>query len=380
MKKPYRLYKRPNGIYYYKLADGRWKSTGLRNKRKAEHFAHQAYEKHRGNPDVLTLRDFAGSFFESNECSWVKRQRAKGQSLSDAHLQARRGQLLNHILPRWGDYPLTELRGVMIEEWLIDLPLENQTCNHILAAFNVILNDAVAHGYLREKPVASLKRFANRHRERDPLTIADLRKLFPADEQQLLTVWREYRYAAMTLLAATTGMRSGEIRALTWDDWNRDSGIVQIHRAVKPDMTVGETKTGKTGYAVVVPAAAEMLDRYLETTFYDAPTDLMFPNEHGGVMDKRVANANFKAALSRAGVVTAGRNLVFHSLRHTFATLSAQHVPDDVIQAATQHTNIRTLKRYTHVQDAMRRQRLLGHRDSVNAIWQPLVDEEADAS
>jgi integrase len=72
-----------------------------------------------------------------------------------------------------------------------------------------------------------------------------MKKLFPLDEQKALKVWRSQKYHTLMFLLVSSGMRSGEVRALKWSDvlWE-DSGLL-ITKAVKNSGAVGTVKEKK---------------------------------------------------------------------------------------------------------------------------------------
>ena len=95
------------------------------------------------------LKEYAKTFFVWDECLWIRRQHAKGKRSSKTNATLRRDHLNNYILPKFGNRTLTSLNRVEIENWLVALKsiktgkqLSNQTKNHILYAFRIVLREA----------------------------------------------------------------------------------------------------------------------------------------------------------------------------------------------------------------------------------------------
>ena len=67
----------------------------------------------------------------------------------------------------------------MIERWLLGLDLANQTKNHMLYTFRIVLREAAADGLIAESPLATTEPFARNPRRRDILTLPGAAQAFP---------------------------------------------------------------------------------------------------------------------------------------------------------------------------------------------------------
>ena len=134
----------------------------------------------------------------------------------------------------------------MIEKWLIGLTRENgktlanQTKDHILYTLRIILTEAQSERLIPRNPLAEGQPPAKNHRTRDALTMDELLKLFPKDRTKLLEVWKTAEYATLFLTMASTGIRSGEARALAWRHV-LPGGWLFVERAVKMGGKIGPT-------------------------------------------------------------------------------------------------------------------------------------------
>jgi hypothetical protein len=82
-------------------------------------------------------RTFAEDFFHD-----------KKRPFSEYHAKARRGHLVNHILPMFGNKRLGDLTQPMIERWLGALRLSTQTKNHVLHSFKIVTRGAEKYAAL----------------------------------------------------------------------------------------------------------------------------------------------------------------------------------------------------------------------------------------
>ena len=72
--------------------------------------------------------------------------------------------------------------------------------------------------------------------------LAELKKLFSKNREKLLEIWTHLKYASCFHTMATTGIRSGEARALQWQDVSWDQKGLLILRAVKADGSIRQPK------------------------------------------------------------------------------------------------------------------------------------------
>ncbi len=94
----------------------------------------------------------------------------------------KRGQLVNHLQPKFGSIPLDEITQVMYEDWRLTLPLANSTKNDITVAINQIMKEAVRDEKIKVNPiqnVESLSKTPEKPRDAtNPLTRSTIRKIF----------------------------------------------------------------------------------------------------------------------------------------------------------------------------------------------------------
>ncbi len=164
-------------------------------------------------------------------------------------------------------------------------------------------------------------------------------------------LWYDFFYTELT-----TGMRRGEICALRWEDFNADTGKLEIRRAIHNKkgggLTVGETKT-KTGTRTVLlpPSTAELLRKRKEKSV----SEWIFPNIYKPEkpMHPDYAYHRLKALLKQAELPL----IRFHDLRHTFATHALiSGVDAKTLSGILGHTNASfTLDTYTHVTTDMQK-------------------------
>lgn len=142
------------------------------------------------------------------------------------------------------------------------------------------------------------------------------------------------------LLSLHSGARAGEIFGLTWGDVDLDRSM----------LTLRDTKNGETRKAFITAQAVEMLRNRRPAT--PAPSDLVFPGQ-GGKQVKAISKT-FERTVDELGLnegLSDPRDhVVFHSLRHSFASLLVEDgIPLFTIKELLGHKDIRMTGRYAHL-------------------------------
>lgn len=169
--------------------------------------------------------------------------------------------------------------------------------------------------FLGPNPVARVKKPKVHQGEAAWLEREDLAVLFASLRARSGERHRRHaREAAARLwlyqLAVYTGMRRGELFALTWSDVDLARGVINVRRS-------NARSTPKGGRARVVDIAPELRPLLEEHRRGAAASDLVCPGKRGEQRSPEAKAAKqLRADLTRAGIA---RDLTFHDLRHTFA-------------------------------------------------------------
>ncbi|MGA2612957.1 MAG: tyrosine-type recombinase/integrase [Spirochaetia bacterium] len=378
---PYRLIlisTKEGAVWYARYTDPR---TGRRNKfsthvgadedkgRAHTVAAAKLAEIKEGYSKCPRLEQYAADFFKWGVCPWIKRQHAKGRDFGEYQARTRRAHLENYILPQFGKRRLDELTQPMIEKWLESLPLAGQTKNHLLYSLRIMMREAKRDRLIRENPLQEPEPFKKNHQVRDALGMDELRLLFPRTQKGLLNVWRTQKYAALFMVMATTGIRSGEARALAWRHL-LPGGWLFVERAVKMGGTLGTTKT-KDQRVIALPQRTQtQLAKWKKETPFKEPEHLIFYGLAADrPLDVETPTHWFPGALERAGIVTEGRNLVPHSLRHTYNTIMRHVLPEEILRRFTGHRTVEMTDWYDHAVMRDRIAKLEPSRALVEGVW-----------
>lgn len=242
----------------------------------------------------------------------------------------------HHIAPRWGQYRLSAVKTMQVEEWIHSLPLAPASKTKIKSAFSVLYSHAIRHEWLTFNPISKVRTSSKPLREKDVLT---------PEEFQALLGELSIRDRAMVLLTGSTGLRRSEMIALTWTDVNMFKLEVSVLRSCVRNR-FGNTKTESSRRPVPLhPFVLSALMEWREQSLYKTDADFLFPsirlNGTKPLSPDNLLKRSIRPALKRAGIV--GKQIGWHNFRHSLATnLRAIGVDVKVAQELLRHANSRT--------------------------------------
>lgn len=360
-------------VYYYRLPGERtFHSTKQSNKALAR--AYVARIQKEGKESKILLRDYAKDFYKWGKCEWIKRQKAKGRSLSETQAKSRRRQLENYLLPRFGQMRMEDINPVDFENWLIDLDRANGTKNSILHTMRIIMKEAKREKVIRFDPLADVEPLANNYKKRDAFTMEELKRLFPQEEDKLIEVWGERYYATLFHTMLTTGMREGEVLALQWKNVLLEKRAILILQAVKANGELGPPKNGEGRSALIPGRTVEMLTKWKEETPMKDDDDFLFFGQkmefRSQPLNRRTLYDKFKKALTAARIASEGRNLVIHSFRHTYNTLMRSILPEEQLHYMIGHKSRAMTDRYDQGTPLQKAEAFLPAIEKIDKVWQ----------
>ncbi len=354
-------------------------STGASTIGRAREVADRILEQATG--PTPRLADYTKDFFIWGKCPWIARQHAKGRPFGEYQAKTRRAHLDNHIIPAFGNKRLEVLTRPLIENWILTLPLSNQSRNHILYTLRIILREAKSAKLIRDNPLQEMEPLGKNPRKRDVFTMDELRALFPAPLKELELIWKTPKYAALFITLATTGIRSGEARALLWRHLI-PGGWLHVERAHKVDGSIGGTKTGDERVIALPRRTVEVLEWWREQSPFQGEEHLIFFGRDSGIpLNVETVTHEFHATIKRLNeaakkkklppvIKTEGRNLVAHSFRHTYNTIMRSVLPAEILRKFTGHKTPEMTELYDHPGLQERIQGLKASRSLVEKVWQ----------
>jgi integrase len=189
------------------------------------------------------------------------------------------------------------------------------------------LNDAVRWGKLARNPASAADPPSLPRSRAQAWTAGELRRfLGHVDQDRLFALWR---------LAATTGMRRGELLGLTWQRLDLDGARLRVEQQLIPTKggcTFGPPKSRRSERTIALDAVTvealrhhrevQCLERDLAGPAYE-DQDLVFGDELGCPIHPQRLTEWFARHRKAAGIPVGS----LHILRHTSATLALTATP-----------------------------------------------------
>lgn len=271
-----------------------------------------------------------------------------------------------HLLPYFGKLNLDQISAYKIEEFKslkIKTTLSPKTINKMLSCLRKALNTAQDWGLLTNVPKIKLLRV--------PPQKFDYLK---AEEANYLLdnttgIWHD-----IFLLALKTGLRFGEIIALSWDDVDFEHKLLTIRHSLVQGI-LDSPKSNKIRYIPMTDTLITMLQRLPNQD------DYVFTLGNNKPMKQIYCIKNLMRICKELKM----RRITWHVFRHSFASQLANNgVSMRVIQELLGHSDITTTMRYAHLSPATLREsiRTLDNRKAIEIdlrhknVTIPTLEEE----
>jgi integrase len=331
---------RKGTAWYVVLPGGQWlsgRATGLRRGFTQEE-AQAELERRQGAEAEATL----GGYLEG----WLERRRA---ALRATTWRSYESIVRVHVRPLLGAKLLASLRSEDLEGAYAEMLHDGRSPQLVRYTHSVLrkaLNDAVKRKRLAANPAAGVELpRADRRKGRSWTRAELLRFLETAEGDELAALW---------LLAATTGLRKGELLGLQWGDVDLGEGVLYVRRQRVWDGTSVATSEPKTENGSRAVALGERVVAALQVSKNGhGPEDWLFERQGRG-LSPWALDERFRSLCARAEVP----RIRFHDLRHTHATLGlGAGVPLRVMSERLGHYDPAfTARQYQHVLDDMARE------------------------
>jgi integrase len=195
-------------------------------------------------------------------------------------------------------------------------------------------------------------------------------KAFTLQEQNLFfEAAKEYRLYNAFVVNIDTGLRSGELLALTWKDVDLVNGMIRVNKNVinvknrdedakTKNKTIVQDSPKTEASNRTVPLTKRSLD-ILKEMYKGKTSNIVFPSERNTYISLRNYQRTFYKILEKAGLEKCSP----HVLRHSFVTRCfEQNVQTKVISEMVGHAKLaHTTDIYTHIMFDIKR-------DAVNAL------------
>jgi integrase len=267
-------------------------------------------------------------------------------------VQGEIGLYRNWVRPALGDIPLRRIDISKVEAVALGAAKAGKsaaTIRYILKIISQVWNKAVTRDLVQgDCPTRRVKKPQLDNRRERFLTEQEATDLLAA------LAPRSRDMHDIALLALFCGLRAGEIHALTWGDLDMDNGLIQIM----------DPKNKINRHAFMPKEILAMLEGRQKA---QVKSDLVFPGLNG--QERQWVSDTFSRTVEALGLNDTGelvadkngnqvpvkikdarQRVVFHTLRHTFASwLVKKGTPLYTVAELMGHTTLEMTRRYSHL-------------------------------
>lgn len=245
--------------------------------------------------------------------------------------------------------PLQQANDTQIKAYFQErLDKSNSTLRKDYELLNSSFVEAIRRKIINSNPMESIKLPKSRQ-------VQEKVRAFTIDEQaKLLDILtnEDLPYSSQMLLSMFTGMRMGEINALTKNDINLTFGTITVSKTVsrgaKGQAILGNTTKTLAGKRIIY--VTDDVKEILKECLQAAEDDLLFVTCNGKLITSNQVNMQLSRILEKYDILDASISgkVSCHSLRHTYATRMIEGgMQPKVLQMLLGHTDIKvTLNTY----------------------------------
>ena len=259
-----------------------------------------------------------------------------------------------HINPKLGEFDLDELSAVTLQDYVLsELESGNLISSKGLANNSVIGIVNVLKSALKLAKSLEICAVDNSGKIKLPMATEKPVTAFEKWEQEKLEKYclssNKMNYLGI-VICLYTGIRLGELLALTWNDIDFKNGIMTISKTAyrikqngKPQVVIDKPKTKNSIRLIPLP---KQLSELLKRAKRISKSDFVLSTRTGEIVGTRAYQKTYERILKKLDIPYKN----FHSLRHTFATRATQMGMDvKTLSEILGHKNpVITLQRYTH--------------------------------
>lgn len=272
-----------------------------------------------------------GDFFDKQYMPVQEARKVSGSIVAEKNLYKK------WIKPILKNVSLPDISVAHIEKLTVSMKKAGKSPATIKYAIAVI---SQVWNFARDREIVD-KESPTRRIKKPKLDNKRVRFLTEQEARQLLdALWkRSVDVHDITLFSLFCGARASEIFGLQWADIDLERGTIYLR----------DTKSKVSRHAYITQEMREVLTRRHEG---QSRNQLVFPSTKGTEIT-RISNT-FDIVIGELGfnegVEDTRQKVVFHTLRHTFASWLAQRgVPLYTIAKLTGHSELRMVERYAHL-------------------------------
>ena len=337
------------------------------------------FYKVQAEKERLFIKNLYPDMFERNSL-YMKKRAAKGREIVE-NTRKIKVRSLKLFMDEFGDVEVTSLKPVEIEDWLLSFDRSNSWKNGCLQTINEWYMELYNRDIVKYPvQVAGFKR--PNVSKKGILTLQEIKTLFPDDTEELKKIWavtenesknNYYQYVTMTYIILSTGMRSGEARALQYNQFIKDDTIL-LNAAIDTEgerknlLKKGKEDNKKWRLVFLSEKAVKMLQKHKSMQFNTGEDDYLFIKDGVPVLPTYI-NSRFRRALTNIGVDWEERDISIHSLRFTYNSLMRREISESDLRLMMGHTDEKMTDYYDKSSVLDHLPELEKNKAVINSVW-----------
>ncbi|MDK6940968.1 site-specific integrase [Aerococcus sp. UMB8487] len=260
--------------------------------------------------------------------------------------------ITSKILPFFGNLPLREIKAKHVVKWQNEMRLKGYTPTYLKTLNNqlsAMLNYAVRYYDLPQNPARQAGSMGSKKAPKKPIwTLEDYYEAMSCYDIRYHNQVDSKMYQAIITLIFFTGIRLGEMLALSKNDFDYEEKTVSItknYQVIDREPVIQTPKTEASIRTISAPQIVfDRLDDYIDTLYAYKPRERLFTS-----CGKEALNRQLRTTADWCNITP----ITSHCLRHSHATLLIQHgTSAKVVQHRLGHESIKTtLDTYAHLWD-----------------------------
>ncbi len=306
-----------------------------------------------------SFENFAKGWFDYETCPYVQAKLRKNRKFSRNYADLCKSRLSNHILPFFKDMKLSDIRVPELETFLDYLNGKRKKNGdefssvlkaQVFEVLDMMMDEAYRQELITENYCKRVENISKTHKKRGTCTLDHFNAIF--DEEKAMEIWNgEEIYRTFSLIAATTGLRQGEILGLTFGCVH--DGYIDVEwQWSRTDKKLIPPKYESYRRVTLPEITNKALQKYVSAHLNkNTPMGIVFNCKTNAPVDHKAPRKAFYKALDKIGVDEEARkaeNIAFHSWRHMFNSLMVDGIGRDKTRTLTGHKSDRMTEKYNH--------------------------------
>jgi len=278
-----------------------------------------------------------GVLFKEYAEMWLALPHDIKESTKDVY----KGYLKRHIYPVIGKMEVNEIRKRDLKLLFDKLSIQGFNPENLRAPLRNVFNHAVESELIDINPLNGLKFTKKKEARVEPLKEHEIPLLLDETKK-----YKKGKFYPATLCLLRTGLRLGELHALTWADIDFEERLIDVTKTLDQKGRVTKPKNNEPRKVDMTPLLTDVLRELKSKQWKEAvKRDQPIPQQIF-YLPPTTYRYELKNCLEAVGL----RHIRIHDLRHTYATirlLRGHNIQDVCFQLGHSDISI-TYKVYTH--------------------------------